>query len=164
MYLYLIYIYMGLWSDDFLPVGAMAHHKNIQHTPFSGEALLEANRKISDRKNDRETFSSFEVWLSSLTDSDRSNSNMIFLFGFFFCQDKIRLRFSGVPIFHHDSFCVFFLVKVSTWIYWDVGVSRIDMLEKVTPNENLRSLLSWESKGTPPMSPPPGDKALLRDY
>ena len=24
--------------------------------------------------------------------------------------------------------------------------------------------LSWESKGTPPMPPPPGNKALLRDY
>ena len=23
---------------------------------------------------------------------------------------------------------------------------------------------SWESKGTPPMPPPPGNKALLRDY
>ena len=27
-----------------------------------------------------------------------------------------------------------------------------------------RYLLSWESKGTPPMPPPPGNKALLRDY
>ena len=25
-------------------------------------------------------------------------------------------------------------------------------------------LLSWESKGTPPMPSPPGNKALLRDY
>ena len=25
-------------------------------------------------------------------------------------------------------------------------------------------LWSWESKGTPPMPPPPGNKALLRDY
>ena len=25
-------------------------------------------------------------------------------------------------------------------------------------------VLSWESKGTPPMPPPPGNKALLRDY
>ena len=24
--------------------------------------------------------------------------------------------------------------------------------------------LSWEPKGTPPMPPPPGNKALLRDY
>ena len=24
--------------------------------------------------------------------------------------------------------------------------------------------LSWESKGTPPMPPPQGNKALLRDY
>ena len=24
--------------------------------------------------------------------------------------------------------------------------------------------VSWESKGAPPMPPPPGNKALLRDY
>ena len=25
-------------------------------------------------------------------------------------------------------------------------------------------IFSWEPKGTPPMPPPPGNKALLRDY
>ena len=29
---------------------------------------------------------------------------------------------------------------------------------------NFASLQSWESKGTPPMPPPRGNKALLRDY
>ncbi len=28
----------------------------------------------------------------------------------------------------------------------------------------ISKVISWESKGTPPMPPPPGNKALLRDY
>ena len=31
-------------------------------------------------------------------------------------------------------------------------------------NFAIVTFLGWESNGTPPMPPPPGNKALLRDY
>ena len=39
-----------------------------------------------------------------------------------------------------------------------------DWPKKNTAKHELCILFSWESKGTPPMPPPPGNKALLRDY
>ena len=38
------------------------------------------------------------------------------------------------------------------------------MIRKVFDSAKYSKLISWESKGTPPMLPPPRNKALLRDY
>ena len=41
-----------------------------------------------------------------------------------------------------------------------IPVSQLPAL----PTEKAKFQTSRESKGTPPMPPPPGNKALLRDY
>ena len=61
------------------------------------------------------------------------------------------------------------LVSGRVYIYIYIGAGRVGQLFIPHSMNDKRSVfvgnkISWEPKGTPPMPPPPGNKALLRDY
>ena len=50
--------------------------------------------------------------------------------------------------------------------YWmpPAASGDVDGSRMFNQTSSVVYVTSWESKGTPPMPPPPGNKALLRDY